>query len=202
MSQVTDVVFDVGRVLIDFSYEGFFALLRERGAQLQDVADFTKQAELIAYEHGEISNEQFFDGINRLLERPLPYEELIAAWKNLFTPVCEMFQLAAELKPHCGVYLLSNTSELHWQYLLNRFELDSICHDRLASYEVGVMKPHPDIFASACARFDLQPQNSVFIDDLQANVKGAIACGWQGIWHREPAETKAQLCHLTGVDLA
>ncbi len=201
MSQITDVVFDVGRVLIDFSYKGFFALLRERGAQLKDVADFTEQAELIAYEHGEIDTEQFFAGINRLLQRPLSPQELATAWKDLFTPITAMLQLASDLKPHCGVYLLSNTSELHWQHLLSRYELDQFCHDRLASYEVGVMKPHPQIFAAAAARFDLQPSRSVFVDDLQANVAGAMACGWQGIWHREPAETRAKLSGMIGVEL-
>jgi HAD superfamily hydrolase (TIGR01509 family) len=63
------------------------------------------------------------------------------------------------------------------------------------------MKPAPEIFTAACKRFDLQPEITVFVDDLQDNVKGAIACGWQGVWHRDVASTKTDLQRLTGVTL-
>lgn len=205
MSRVSDVVFDVGRVLIDFSYDRFFEQLRGWGAQILDVADFSEKVDLVAYEHGEISSEQFLQRVNALLTEPQPEERLITAWNGLFSPVREMLQLAGTLKKHCGVYgvyLLSNTSDLHWEYLLVAYGLDKICHDRLASYEVGVTKPDPEIFAAACGRFDLQPEITVFIDDLEDNVNGAVKCGWQGVWHRNVAETTAQLSRLTGVALS
>ncbi|HEY5673754.1 MAG TPA: HAD-IA family hydrolase [Malonomonas sp.] len=201
MARVTDVVFDVGRVLIDFSYDRFAATLRQHGAECSGAEDFLRHVDLIGYEHGEVSSRDFLRQINALLKNALPEAELIAAWNDLFTPIREMLALAGSLMPHCGVYLLSNTSELHWQHILVEFGLDKICHDRLASYEVGVMKPAPEIFAAACHRFDLQPETTVFIDDLEVNAQGAIACGWHGIWHRNVADTRAQLRQLTGIAL-
>ncbi|WP_303722320.1 HAD family hydrolase [Malonomonas rubra] len=201
MAVVSDVVFDVGRVLIDFSYDRFAAKLRQQGAVCEGPEGFLAHVDLICYEHGEISSDEFLLQINALLKQPLPLAELAAAWNNLFTPIQEMLDVAGRLKQHCGVYLLSNTSELHWRYLQEAFGLDNICHGLLASYEVGVMKPAPEIFAAACSRFDLRPETSVFIDDLEANVKGAIACGWHGIWHRTITSSKAELQRLTGVKL-
>lgn len=201
MAKVTDVVFDVGRVLIDFSYGRFFNLLQSRGCRISGVEEFVDQVELNRYEHGEISSAEFLDRVNALLTDPLPETELIAGWNNLFTPIRGMLRLAGALKPHCGVYLLSNTSELHWQHLETAFGLDKICHDRLASYEVGVMKPAPEIFSAACHRFDLQPETTVFIDDLEANVNGARSCGWHAVWHRDIAETREQVRQLTELKL-
>lgn len=201
MAQVSDVVFDVGRVLIDFSYDQFAATLRRQGATCDGPEAFLEHVNLIGYEHGEISSEEFLHQVNNLLKEPLPVGELTAAWTNLFSPIREMLAVAGTLKQHCGVYLLSNTSELHWQYLETAFGLDKICHDRLASYEVGAMKPSAEIFSAACNRFDLQPETSVFIDDLEDNVKGAIACGWHGIWHQSVDSTKIELQRLTGVKL-
>ncbi len=201
MSIVSDVVFDVGRVLIDFSYDRFAAKLRRHGAECVGAEDFLAHVNLIGYEHGEISSSEFLRQINRLLENALPEEELISAWNDIFTPIREMLALAGILKQHCGVYLLSNTSELHWQHIQVAFGLDKISHDRLASYEVGAMKPAAEIFAAACHRFDLRPETTVFIDDLQTNTQGAIACGWHAIWHQDFASTRAQLRQLTGVDL-
>lgn len=201
MARVSDVVFDVGRVLIDFSYERFAATLRQHGAKCAGAEDFLAQVDLTAYEHGEISSQEFLRQINCLLEVTMPEEELIAAWNDLFTPIREMLVLAGNLKQHCGVYLLSNTSELHWQHLQDVFGLDKICHGRLASYEVGAMKPAPEIFAAACNRFDLRPETTLFIDDLEANAQGAMACGWQAIWHQGFIATRARLRQLTGFDL-
>jgi len=201
MAQVSDVVFDVGRVLIDFSYDQFAEKLRRHGAVCNGPEDFLKNVDLIGYEHGEIDSDEFLRQVNGLLSDQFPVDELKAAWNNLFSPIREMLAVAGKLKQHCGVYLLSNTSELHWQYLQDAFGLDKICHDRLASYEVGAMKPAPEIFSAACSRFDLHPESTVFIDDLEENVKGAIACGWHGIWHRSVDTSKTELQRLTGVEL-
>jgi len=201
MAQVSDVVFDVGRVLIDFSYDQFAETLRKHGADCNGPEDFLEHVNLIGYEHGEISSDDFLRQVNALLKDAMPLDELKAAWNNLFSPIREMLAVAGQLKQHCGVYLLSNTSELHWQYLQDAFGLDKVCHDLLASYEVGVMKPAPAIFSAACSRFDLHPETTVFIDDLEDNVQGAMACGWHGIWHRSIESSKAELQRLTGVEL-
>ncbi|SHJ43597.1 putative hydrolase of the HAD superfamily [Malonomonas rubra DSM 5091] len=201
MAQVSDVVFDVGRVLIDFSYDNFAETLRQHGLSCKGPEDFLEHVDLIAYEHGEISTEAFLQQINSLLAEPMPFDELKNAWNNLFSPIREMLAVAGVLKKHCGVYLLSNTSELHWQYLQDAFGLDKVCHDRLASFEVGVMKPAPAIFSAACNRFDLHPETTVFIDDIEDNVRGAVACGWHGIWHRDIDTSKAELQRLTGIEL-
>jgi HAD superfamily hydrolase (TIGR01509 family) len=201
MAQISDVVFDVGRVLIDFSYDNFAETLRQHGAVCNGPEDFLAHVDLIAYEHGEISTETFLQQINALLQEPMPLTDLKDAWNNLFTPIRDMLAVAGMLKKHCGVYLLSNTSGLHWQYLQDTFGLDKICHDRLASFEVGAMKPTAAIFSAACSPFDLHPETTVFIDDREDNVRGAMACGWYGIWHRDVETSKAELQRLTGVML-
>jgi len=198
---VKSVVFDVGRVLIDFSYDQFFALLNARGGQVYDEADFSARAGLIPYEHGRISNQQFLKQVNALLTRPLSEQELTTAWNDLFSPCSQMLACARQLKKHCRVYLLSNTSALHWQHLKETYGLSQICHDLFASYEVGVMKPNAEIFTAAQQRFGLTPKETLFIDDKQENVTGAIACGWQGLWHEDAEATIATLKMLVEFDV-
>lgn len=201
MPQAKDIVFDVGRVLIDFSYERLVKTLCRQGATVSTVDEFTAQVDLIPYEHGQISDRQFLQNLNALLRDPLPEDQLAAAWKDLFTPMDDMLQLATRLKAHCGVYLISNTSNMHWQHLLQTYRLREVCHDCLASYQVGVMKPAAKIFALAQEQFGLVPERTVFIDDMRANVEGAIACGWQGIQHQSTVETRRRLSAATGIPL-
>lgn len=196
---VKNVVFDVGRVLIDFNYVDFFTLLNRHGAEISTEADFVIRVGLLEYEKGKLTSAHFLGRLQSLLRCPLPEEELEAAWIGLFSPVPAMLELATELKSVCGVFLLSNTSELHWQHLQSAYALNECCHDLLASYEIGALKPEPGIYRAVEKRFDLVPATTLFIDDRQENVAGAQACGWQGHWHRDRKETIAKLKQLSGL---
>ncbi len=200
MTQVDSVVFDVGRVLIDFSYEEFFALLNRRGGRIDSEVDFSVRVGLLEYEHGRVSDQSFLAGVNALLTQPLPAAELEAAWTGIFTPCPEMLDFAARLKEHCRVYLLSNTSPGHWAHLKETYRLGSLCHDLFASCEVGVMKPAGGIFAVAEQRFGLKPATTLFVDDKAENIAGAAARGWHGLQHRSPQITIAGVRAQTGFD--
>ena len=190
MPAIDAVVFDLGKVLIDYSYDDFFKLLNSRGGSFSSEADFVAKVDLTAYEHGHYDDAEFLQRVNSCLTDPLPDDTLLAAWKNLFTPATQMLGLAKTLKQQCQVYVLSNTSAIHWSYLQETYALPDMCHGLLASFEVGHMKPTREIFAIAEQRFNLTPERSLFIDDKEENVQGARACGWQGLWHRNFAKTQ------------
>lgn len=194
---VNNIVFDVGRVLIDFTYDDFFALLRKRGGLIRDETDFSEKVDLIAYEHGRISSADFIDRVNSLLTEPLPVNELIEAWNGLFTPIDDMLSLARQLRARCGVFLFSNTSEIHWSHLQMNYDLHSVCHGLLASFEIGAMKPDTKAFAAAQQHFGLDPKSTLFIDDKIENISGALSCGWQAFQHRNAAETTLRIKKLT-----
>jgi len=193
---ITAIVFDVGRVLIDFSYDDFFAWLRTQGAEFNGVADFVEKTGLLAYEHGHVNDDHFLARLSSLLNKPVDQATLINKWLDLFEPIDEMLQLAQGLKTRYGVYLLSNTSALHWQHIVPRFQLNAISHGLLASFEVGAMKPDPAIFRAAEQQFELTAKTTVFIDDIVDNAEGAIRCGWQGIHHKNSPDTRRQLQEL------
>ena len=200
MTQINHVVFDLGKVLIDFSYSQLFPLLRRRGALIRDVEDFASQVRLVDYEHGRISTDDFLQGINALLSAPLDEAELKNAWCGIFSPMPQMLNLARQLHTQVDVYIISNTGKIHWDYLQERFPLSELCKDAFASFEVGQMKPVAAIYKTAEKRFNFTPEEVVFIDDRQENVAGAEACGWQAILHRSYGETRDTLIGL-GLDL-
>lgn len=197
---IENIVFDVGRVLIDFSYSRFFAWMNQRGAQIRDEDDFSRRTGLLLYERDRITDQQFLDQLANLLDEPVEQEELIDRWNDLFTPVPGMLQLASGLKEGYGVFLLSNTSSLHWCHLWNRYSLGQISHDGVASYQIKALKPEAQAYRKVEERFGLNPESTVFIDDKKENVVGAIHCGWQGIHHQSAKATRERL-QLLGVHL-
>ena len=49
MMRITDIVFDVGRVLVDFGYHDLFAFLQENGAKVNGIKDFVEKTDLLSY---------------------------------------------------------------------------------------------------------------------------------------------------------
>lgn len=80
-----------------------------------------------------------------------------------------------------NVYYLSNYSA--FSIAANPDVLDFIpCMDGgVFSFEVKAVKPEPEIYRCLCDKYDLKPEECLFTDDVPANVKGAQACGFQGI---------------------
>jgi len=69
------------------------------------------------------------------------------------------------------------------------------------SHEVGMRKPELRIFRHAAELIGLAPDECVFIDDIEANVAAARACGMTGIWHDTPERTAGELSRLLGFPL-
>jgi len=78
---------------------------------------------------------------------------------------------------------LSNTNVSHWRRMCSTAadaEFPSLAKldVKLASHELGSLKPDPEIYARAGEVFAVPPEHILFFDDLPANVAGARAAGW------------------------
>ncbi len=197
--KIRDIVFDIGRVLVDFSYDDLFSYLFDRGIALKSIDDFAEKTNLKSYEYGHISSEKFIDNICRLLTRQADRDELTEKWVKIFEPITEMLAFASSLKGRYNIFLLSNISALHWDYLMAEYKLDQVGMGVLVSFEAGALKPEEQIFREAEKRFGLLPGSTLFIDDKKENVDGAIACGWQAIHHRACEETKLKVYEMLSI---
>jgi putative hydrolase of the HAD superfamily len=192
-SAIENVVFDIGNVLVAINHRPFLAFLCESGVDLSDIYGWLARIGLDAHERGELDGEAFLERLAGTSARPLDRQRLRASWLDMFDETPEMFALATGLKAEYRVYLLSNIGDLHWTHLDARYGLAGLTHGALASCRAGVAKPSAAIYREAERRFGLEPARTVFIDDLEANVRGAESCGWRAIHHRDPATTRAAL---------
>ena len=83
-----------------------------------------------------------------------------------------------------------------------RADFPSLFDTVVLSGEVGMRKPEERIFLHAAETLGLDPRECVFIDDIEANVAAAAACGMTGVHHTDIAATAAALQGLLGVPLA
>jgi HAD superfamily hydrolase (TIGR01509 family) len=93
--------------------------------------------------------------------------------------------------------LLSNS----WGNDYLRDDWDQLFDAVVISGEVGMRKPEPEIYLYTLARLGCAPGEAVFVDDLEANIRGAAAVGLIGVHHRSYAETISELEALFELDL-
>ncbi|MEU5394866.1 HAD family phosphatase [Streptomyces tibetensis] len=78
-------------------------------------------------------------------------------------------------------------------------ELDAVADVVVISGEVGIRKPSRRIYAIACERLGVDPEEAVMIDDLRQNLDGAARIGIGGVLHISAADTRRQLAEHFGM---
>jgi HAD superfamily hydrolase (TIGR01509 family) len=99
---------------------------------------------------------------------------------------------------------LSNTNEPHWHTMTGTDHLPCVrlTMDRMASHEVQLQKPEPEIYALYERTFGYLPQEVVFFDDTPVNVEAARVHGWNAFTvdpHGDPVVEMRG--HLRGLGL-
>jgi putative hydrolase of the HAD superfamily len=96
------------------------------------------------------------------------------------------------------VYLLSNYSEDHYEYISTHFKFFGLEDGRVISWQEKVLKPDARIYNILLDRYGLKADECVFLDDTSENIDGAAAVGMQGIVFKDYAQGRAELEALLG----
>ncbi|HSE61472.1 MAG TPA: HAD-IA family hydrolase [Candidatus Saccharimonadales bacterium] len=101
--------------------------------------------------------------------------------------------IRTELKPAYKIGLLSNVGKASFQTLFTPEERDGLFDATVVSGEVGISKPHPEIYKIACERLEVEPDEAIFVDDAQDNILGAEAIGMRTVLYRDFATFQRRL---------
>ncbi len=175
-------VFDIGNVLLRFDFSlAFRQLLPLCGAE--PAAGFAERVDAIKvrYEAGRIDRAAFLGEVFELLRFRGTEEQFVQAWEGIFEVHTPMAELVGALHGRYPLYLLSNTSDIHAAYFERSYPLFGCFADAVYSFEARCAKPERAIYELAASRFGVAPQETVFIDDLPANIVAAREVGFRAI---------------------
>ena len=179
------LIFDLGRVVIDYDWEAFCrAFAANSGADLERVKEFFAHDIFHKgrYEKGLTTTSELLDEINRKLNTQMGFAEFKELWTRglCFSENREVVELLECLRGQLPLCLLSNTSDVHYEYLQKEFNMARHFDNIVLSYKVGMVKPEPGIYHEALRLCNVAPEDSLFIDDLIPNVEGARALNIRG----------------------
>jgi epoxide hydrolase-like predicted phosphatase len=189
---VRAVVFDLGKVLVDFDY-GIAArkLAQRSGASAADIQRIIDQSPLLfRYESAQMTTPEFFAEAKEQIRFTGTFDEFAAAFADIFTEIPEMTRLQAHLRDgglHTSV--LSNTNEIAIAHVRKNFPFFAGFADYVFSFEHAALKPDERIYRIAEQRSGVRGGEVLFIDDKPENVSGARQLGWQTICHQSADET-------------
>lgn len=188
-NHITNILFDLGNVLVPVHWERAIEqllphlspekaeLLRSDRSAFQELI----REPAVALETGQLELAGFYRAVSEILGLALPMDEFHRIWCDIFSLDEGMVSLGERLARKYGTWLLSNTSAAHYQWIIHRFPRVAFYRAAALSYELGVMKPARVYYERALHRLDIEPEQSVFVDDLPENVEGAIRTGIHGI---------------------
>ena len=91
------------------------------------------------------------------------------------------------------LYGLSNMSAGIFEWLRERHDFFALFSGIVVSGSVGMIKPEPAIYAHLASAHGLLPKESLFIDDMPANVTAAQRAGFQALQFTGAADLATEL---------
>lgn len=119
---------------------------------------------------------------------------VIDAVPDSLAPMAGTVELLERLHQHGrALYFLSNMPAPYARLLESRHAFVRLFRQGLFSADVQLIKPEAAIFHRAAADFGIDPAQTLFIDDVPANVAAAQGAGWQALHFQGPRQCEVEL---------
>jgi HAD superfamily hydrolase (TIGR01509 family) len=190
------VVFDLGKVLVDFDY-GIAArriMARSRMSLAAAQGALASSPLLIEYETGRMGTPEFLRHAMHATGFDGEVDEFAEAFSDIFTPIAPMVEAQAALRAR-GVqtFIFSNTNPLAVGHIRRRFPFFQNFDGHVLSYEHGAMKPDPPIYEAVERLTRKRGPAILYIDDRAENLETGRARGWQVILQEDPGRSRSEI---------
>lgn len=190
------VVFDLGKVLLDFDYGIAIRQLvpRMRLTEAGLHALINQSPLLHDYETGLMSTPDFFARVREASGYTGTFDEFAATFGDIFSEIAPMVELHAALhRRGIPTYILSNTNDLAIRHVRQRFPFFGRFTGHVLSYEHRSMKPAARLYEVVEEWSGAAGPELIYFDDRPENVETAVARGWLGCIHHDAAASRGFL---------
>jgi FMN phosphatase YigB (HAD superfamily) len=175
------IVLDAGKVLVDFDTNVVLDELSKRsGREIDLPSPLDLDRLFFPVIVGRQSLSDTLKVLNTALGLSLDLQEWRKLWCRIFTgEVPGMRKALTELKSEFRLVGLSNTDEVHWTFLLQKYPIFELLDGWVVSYTEGVAKPDPAIYGAVVDRYCNGQLPAFYTDDIKQYVEAARSLGWE-----------------------
>jgi putative hydrolase of the HAD superfamily len=207
VTEVKVIVSDFGGVLTSPLIKSFLAVQDEIGISVEQFGKAMKRIEdrdgshpLFELEKGETTEVEFLAKLADAIEPELGHRPELHRFKEIYFDALDpnepMIELMHELKAQGLRMALLTNNVKEWEPLWRTMlPVDEIFEFVVDSAFVGVRKPDREIYDIVLERLGdgIQPEQLLFIDDIEHNVTAARELGWAAVHYREPKQAMAEI---------
>ncbi len=188
---IKNIIFDLGGVIINIDY-----LLTQKAFEKLGLTNFSEiytqfqqNSFFDFYETGKMSTDDFITEIKKHISTATE-QQIIDAWNAMLLDIpLRRLQILQQLQIHFNTFLLSNTNELHETAFNQKLKLQTgfqnfgVFFDKVyLSHRIGMRKPNKEAFEHILLENQLNPTETLFIDDSEQHINGATLAGIKTIW--------------------
>ena len=193
---ITTVIFDIGNVLVEFSWRKHYELMGFDEAMIERLAKATvRNPAWNEYDRGVLSEEETIQGF--VDSDPEIEDDIRRALKNIRTMInrCDYAILWIQdlKKKGYRCLYLSNFSHKAETECADALDFIPYMDGGILSYRDKVIKPQPEIYDLLIERYQLVPEECVFLDDTLSNVEAARRAGMHAIHFKNREQALEEL---------
>ena len=200
MSKIKNIIFDLGGVLIDWNPNYVF---KEVFKDDEKLTWFYREICTMDWNENQDAGYPLKKATEERIALFPQYEDWIRMYYGRWGEMLgESIQGTVDLLKQCvdspalKVVALTNWSAETFPIALKKFDFLQWFEGIVVSGEEMTRKPFPDIYQITLKRFDLKPEQSLFIDDNKRNIEAAKALGIRCIHFSSPQQLEKELKKL------
>lgn len=192
---IKNIVFDLGRVLIKFEPKEYI----EQNVPEEKREDFYNgifgSTEWLMLDRGTLSYEdakkifkERIPGADKQIDRLFDVDLF-----EILQPIEENVKLLPKLKEKYNLYILSNFHQPAFEHIFKKYKFFRLFDGHTVSCYYYLLKPEKEIYDTLIDKFNLIPEETVFIDDTKVNIDACEKEGIRGIHLPDYTELKQKL---------
>ncbi|WP_160677605.1 HAD family phosphatase [Clostridium sp. C8-1-8] len=186
-----NIIFDIGNVILDFNPKDYLSQkISEPDKVLEVHKELFQSEEWVMLDRGVITEEE---ARKVIINRSKANGDLIKlafeGWYDILTPIESTVEVIKKLKElKYNLYFLSNFHLLAFEHITEKYDFFKLFDGGIVSYKEKLIKPEEAIYTRIVEKYNLNPEESIFIDDVEENIQGAKKLNFNTILLKDPTK--------------
>ncbi len=195
---IKNIIFDLGGVLYEIDYQKVTDKFQELSPHLH-FSQLKQDPIFDDFEIGKISPQEFRNSIRELTQMTdLDDSKIDTIWNSMLIGLYpKRIELIKTLSQNYPIVLLSNANQIHYDYIIEECKpLFEPMQKVFFSFEIGMRKPHKEIFEFVLNTMNFKPEETLFIEDTIIHIEGANSVGIKTLHLKEPLNLEKELSNV------
>ncbi len=198
LTNIKNIIFDLGNVLLNLDFKASIKAFHQLGLNPELVDNSQAYSDPVFYKFGtgRISPTEFRKRLRILLQNTQATDEqLDRTWCAMILNIPDKrVEMLKRLGKKYRLYLFSNTNQIHVEKLHQEFfhhhkiEFPTLFEKIFYSHEIQEHKPELKSYLKVIELANINPTETLFIDDLEENIEGAKKAGLKTFWLKPDME--------------